>query len=58
MTLLKSPSVKDGPGKERVTALVLAAELTSALTLGVTADIASAADGGSGGQTRALGKRL
>jgi len=58
MTLFRSPSVKDGPVKARLTVLVLAGEAISALTLGGAADIAFAADGGSGGQTRALGKRL
>lgn len=58
MTLFRSPSVKDGVGRERLAVLVFAEEFVNALTLGGTFDIAFAADGGSGGQTRALGKRL
>ena len=58
MALLRSSSVKDKPMKGELVVLVLAVGFVSALTLDLTDDIAFAAEGGSGGQTRALGKRL
>jgi hypothetical protein len=57
MTLLRSLSMADKPIKGLLVVIGLAAEFVSVSMLGITGDVSFVVDGGSGGQTRALGKR-